>query len=314
MVDKMAPRMAAVSRALPSTLLFFCTILLFISSFKLCNLLKRALSYNMIEKNFYKLGQWWKKLPPAYNRESPWRSLPVVEPEQRRRQRKRGSRAGVLVRLRKRENRPPLPSILLANVQSLDNKLDELRSRMAFQRDIKNCNVLVFTETWLDPSIPDSAIVPEGLSIHRQDRTINSGKSKGGGVCFMVNNKWCSDVEIISTGCSPDLEHLMIRCRPYYLPCEFTSVVMTAVYVPPHADTNKAMDELFGVIDRTETSRPEAAFIVAGDFNSANLRKVLLRYHQHISCPTRGENTLDHVYTPYADTYKALPSLSIRKI
>ncbi|KAI3361940.1 hypothetical protein L3Q82_012284 [Scortum barcoo] len=110
---------------------------------------------------------------------------------------------------------------------------------------------------------------------------------------------------IISTGCSLDLEHLMIRCRPYYLPQEFRSVVMTAVYVPPHADNNnKAMDELFGVIDRTETSRPEAAFIVAGDFNSANLRKVLPRYHQHISCPTRGENTLDHVYTPYADTYK----------
>ncbi|KAI3363482.1 hypothetical protein L3Q82_012093 [Scortum barcoo] len=161
----------------------------------------------------------------------------------------------------------------------------ELRSRMAFQRDIKNCNVLVFTETWLDPSIPDSAIVPKGLSIHRQDRTINSGKSKGGGVCFMVNNKWCSDVEIISMGCSPDLEHLMIRCRPYYLPHEFTSVVMTAVYVPPHADNNKAMDELYGVIDRTETSRPEAALPV----------------------PTRGENTLDHVYTPYADTYKLLP-------
>ncbi|KAI3352143.1 hypothetical protein L3Q82_020948 [Scortum barcoo] len=84
------------------------------------------------------------------------------------------------------------------------------------------------------PSIPDSAIVPEG-ALHFTDRNgqVHSGKSKGGGVCFMVNIKWCSDVEIISTGCSPDLEHLMIRCRPYYLPREFTSVVMTAVYVPP---------------------------------------------------------------------------------
>ncbi|KAI3352571.1 hypothetical protein L3Q82_005512 [Scortum barcoo] len=55
--------------------------------------------------------------------------------------------------------------------------------------------------------------------------------------------------------------------------------------------------------------------IVAGDFNSTNLRKVLPRYHQHISCPTRGENTLDHVYTlPYADTVQAPPSLSIQKI
>ena len=124
-----------------------------------------------------------------------------------------------LLWLRKCENRPPLPSILLANVQSLDNKLDELRSRMAFQRDIKFYNV--FTETWLDPSIPGSAIVPEGVSIHRQDWTINSGKSKGGGVCCMVNNLWCSDVEILCF-CSPNLENLMSRCRPYHIPMEFT--------------------------------------------------------------------------------------------
>ncbi|XP_053290725.1 uncharacterized protein LOC128450974 isoform X2 [Pleuronectes platessa] len=178
---------------------------------------------------------------------------------------------------------------------------------MAFQRDIKFWNVFVFMETWLDPSIPDSSIIPEGVSIHRQDRTTNSGKSKGGGVCFMVNNLLCSDVEIISSGCSPDLEHLMIRCRPYYIPSEFTSVVITAVYIRPHAHTNQALDELHAMIDRTERSRPEAAFIVAGDFNNAKMRKVLPRYYQHISCPTRCVNTLDHVYTPLCGAYKALP-------
>ncbi len=90
-----------------------------------------------------------------------------------RQRKKQGLWAEVLVRLRKHENRPPLPSILLVNVQSLANKRDELRSRMAFQQDVKNCNVMVFTETWLDPSIPDSAIVSEGVSIHRQD-TLNT--------------------------------------------------------------------------------------------------------------------------------------------
>ncbi len=108
------------------------------------------------------------------NGEYPWLGIPVAVPGKQRPRRKRGSWAGVLVRLRKRENRPPLPSILLAIVQSLDNKLDELRSMMAFQQDVKNCNVYGFHGDLAGPSIPDSAIVPEGVSIHWQDQTIKS--------------------------------------------------------------------------------------------------------------------------------------------
>ncbi len=50
---------------------------------------------------------------------------------------------------------------------------------------------------------------------------------------------------------------------------------------------------------------PDAACIIAGDFNKANLKKVLPNFHQHISCPTRGLNTLDHCYTPLNNAYKA---------
>ena len=58
---------------------------------------------------------------------------------------------GCLVRTRRRQlGKLPLPSILLANVQSLDNKLAEVRSRTSYQRDIKNCNILCFTESWLN--------------------------------------------------------------------------------------------------------------------------------------------------------------------
>ncbi len=65
----------------------------------------------------------------------------------RRRRKHRGRRAGIRNRLRKRAHSPPLPSILLANVQSLENKMDDLRARTSFQQDIRDCNIFCLTET-----------------------------------------------------------------------------------------------------------------------------------------------------------------------
>ncbi len=78
----------------------------------------------------------------------------------RRRRKHRGRRAGIRNRLRKRAHSPPLPSILLANVQSLENKMDDLRARISFQWDIRDCNILCLTETWLTPTVPDTAVTP----------------------------------------------------------------------------------------------------------------------------------------------------------
>ncbi len=50
---------------------------------------------------------------------------------------------------------------------------------------------------------------------------------------------------------------------------------------------------------------PDAAFIIAGDFNKANLRQVMPNFYQHVSCPTRGPNTLDHCYSQFKNAYKA---------
>ncbi len=46
-------------------------------------------------------------------------------------------------------------------------------------------------------------------------------------------------------------------------------------------------------------------FIVVGDFNHSNLKTVLPKFHQHLSCHTRGDKTLDHVYTNIAGAYIA---------
>ncbi len=136
----------------------------------------------------------------------------VAQPRKRCRRRKR---AGVLIRLRRRAFRPPLPTILLANVQSLDNKLCELCARISYQRETRDCCVICLTETWMSAIVPDSAIELTGFSVHRLDRTKElTGKSRGGGVCFYINNLWCDERNIhsIKSFCSPDLEFHTLLC------------------------------------------------------------------------------------------------------
>ncbi len=136
----------------------------------------------------------------------------VAKARRRRRRRKRGKRAGVLVRLRRRAFRPPLPTILLANVQSLDNKLCELRARISYQRETRDCCVICLTETWMSAMVPDSAIELTGFSVHRSDRTEElTGKSRGGGVCFYINNSWCNERNIHSIKSSAPLIWNFIR-------------------------------------------------------------------------------------------------------
>ena len=137
----------------------------------------------------------------------------------RRKQRFCGKKSGCLVRIRRREANLPLPSVLTANVQSLENKWDELKACMFYQRDIKNCNILCFTELWLNNDINN--IQRAGYTPYRQDRTAASGKTRGGGRCIYLNGSWCTISKEVSRFCSPEEEYLMISCRPHYLPREF---------------------------------------------------------------------------------------------
>ena len=138
----------------------------------------------------------------------------------KKRRRKRGRRSGSLLRIQRRVSKFPLPSVLLANVQSLKNKIDDLRLRLSPQRDIKNCNILCFTETWLNEDTDNIELA--GLPLVRRGVLLN--KSRGIAL----------------------LKYLMISCRPQYLPREFSSVLFVAVYLPPQneAGTKTAFNQL----------------------------------------------------------------------
>ncbi len=138
----------------------------------------------------------------------------------------------------------------------------------------------------------------QGFSVHRSDRAKElTGKSRGGGVCFYINNSWCNERNIHSI-------------KSFWLPREFTAIIITAVYIPPphpQANTDQALRELYGKISEQETANPDAAFIIMGDFNKANFRTIAPKYFQHITINTRGDRILDHCYSPFRDAYKSLP-------
>ncbi len=155
-------------------------------------------------------------------------------------------------------------------------------------------------------SVPDTTATPsDNFFCLRMDRTAEAGKTKGGGVCFMINkNGVTQNISILSLSCSPHLEHLSIICRPFYLPrsSQRSSLLPFTFHLSRH----------LGLVQNTRRAQrphqqttPDAASIIAGDFNKANLRKVMPYFHQHVSCPTRGPNTLDHCYTQFKNAYKA---------
>ncbi|XP_039858765.1 uncharacterized protein LOC120715734 [Simochromis diagramma] len=85
---------------------------------------------------------------------------------------------------------------------------DQTEQKRAF-KDTALCRCIF--ETWLEPSVPDCAITPDGFTVYRGDRTKDSGKKRGGVVCFMVNSLWARDVCILKTYCSQSLELLTIN-------------------------------------------------------------------------------------------------------
>jgi hypothetical protein len=119
------------------------------------------------------------------------------------------------------------------------SSVDEIRVRVAFQRDIRYCNIFCFTETWLSGDMLSESVQPLGFFVRSADRNKHLiGKKKVRGVCFMINDSWCNynNIQELKSFCSPGIEFLTIltiKFRPYYLPREFSSVIVTAVYIPP---------------------------------------------------------------------------------
>lgn len=187
---------------------------------------------------------------PASSGATPSSPILTDKPKRQEEWRKgmRGKQEGLHARLKAWATRLPLPSLLLANFRSIP--------------------------TWLNEDIPDTVISLQTHSVYQRDWIFASSKNKGSGVCIYVNNSWCSHVSVMHKYSSPNIELLMLKCWPFYLPREFIAIFITTVCIQPQAYTQTALCVIHDTINVHETTDPDAVFIIAGDFNHCKLRSV----------------------------------------
>lgn len=109
---------------------------------------------------------------------------------------KRGRRGGIHCKMKKLcldnpRQLPPLPSVFLSNVQSLRSKVDELEFWAKYICEITECCLLAITETWLNESNQDGdlSLTRFGCPIRLDRSSEATGKNRGGGFCFYVNQR-----------------------------------------------------------------------------------------------------------------------------
>ena len=92
-------------------------------------------------------------------------------------------------------------------------------------------------------------------------------------LALYVSERWCNPglVSVKERFCTPDIELLTAGMRPYYLPREFTSTIVIAVYIPPSADAVVACDVISSAAAKLQNEHPDAFIVITGDFNHASL-------------------------------------------
>ena len=113
-----------------------------------------------------------------------------------------------------------------------------------------------------------------------------------------MTDRWCNSghITVKDQVCSQDIELLAVSMRPFYLPREFTQVIVFTVHIPPSANAAAACDVLHSVTSSLQTQQPQALFLISGDFNHASLSSTLPTFTQYVTCHTRDNKTLNLLY------------------
>ena len=186
-----------------------------------------------------------------------------------------------------------LPSVLLSNVTSLNNKLDEVITTVKSV----NPDIVAITEAW--QVVPETCVI-ENYEVFHQLRT----NRRGGGL-VMFSRGYLNPCRL-SVEVPGEVEALWVKITPPRHPRHTASVVLCLAYHPPRSPTGPLLvDHIISTADTLRTRLPSSRLVVCGDFNELDVGDILdhLSLRQVVDFPTHGRNTLDLVMTDMADLY-----------
>ncbi|XP_033628919.1 uncharacterized protein LOC117291377 [Asterias rubens] len=189
-----------------------------------------------------------------------------------------------------------LPTTLLCNPRSLNNKVDELSLIL----NNNKVDIGAITETWFSPDQPVDQISIHGYNIFSRPRK----EQRGGGVALYT--KECLNATLLDNIEVPDdIEAIWVNVRPPRLPRSISNIVIGTVYYPPKSIiAQPLLDHISSTVDQILTRQPDSGIIVMGDFNRLELDPLLSNnFTQIVDKPTREDAILDKIITNLASFY-----------
>lgn len=171
-------------------------------------------------------------------------------------------------------------------------------------RTVRESCAFVLLETWLNSSVPDSAIELEWLACFIADRAlVEGGTTSGKGFHVYVNVAWCANAvgNTVSKHSSLLLEVTILKCRPFSLLREFMAILLVAVYITCNSKINKKSKALSkpsysSVRSRHPTQKLSLSWL---GISIILTQTQFSKLHQHINFPTQRNNTHDDVYASH---------------
>ena len=136
-------------------------------------------------------------------------------------------------------------------------------------------------------------------------------------MCVYVKDS--TQCKVLSDLHHEDNEALWADLRPIRLPRGFSNIIVGVVYQPSEANDSAMRDCLVTSLMSLEANFCNCAIILAGDFNKSLLPMVqsaVKAFHLKptVSFPTRGNNTLEQIFTNFPEFFSApcsLPSFGL---